>query len=44
MTLSLLELPDSDRFATPLDEMSDDVDYEELVRIPGVLLLAAMKM
>jgi len=44
VTLSLLELPDSDRFATPLDEMSDDVDYEELVRIPGVLLLAAMKM
>ena len=44
VTLSLLELQDSDRFATPLDEMSDDVDYEELVRIPGVLLLAAMKM
>ena len=44
VTLSLLELPDSDRFTTNLDDMAGEVDYDELARIPGVLLLAAMKM
>lgn len=44
VTLSLLELPDSDRFATCLDDMADEVDEDELACIPGVLLLVAMKV
>jgi len=43
-TISLLEMPESDRFESALDRLGADVGYDEMSRVPGVFLLVALKL